>query len=140
MICVALCQGAGLHHVDVKKYKLTSRNGVKDFDVWSFFAPIPGQRFPADRRHTRVDFGPSKFGRWSGESPRFRHFEGRSVDLFMRSLKAPPSTDPVKVLRAWLEESRTGSQKALAAKGVVIIHPVRLRGKIAWDPYEEGRR
>jgi hypothetical protein len=29
----ALCQGAALHYVN-------DRNGVKDFDVWSFYAPV----------------------------------------------------------------------------------------------------
>ena len=31
VLAVALCQGAALHYVDGK-------NGVKDFDVWTFFA------------------------------------------------------------------------------------------------------
>src|SRR5438445_6563879 len=29
VVCVALCQGAALHFID-------GRNGVKDFDVWTF--------------------------------------------------------------------------------------------------------
>jgi hypothetical protein len=33
-LCSALCQGAALHFVD-------GRNGVKDFDVYSFFARHP---------------------------------------------------------------------------------------------------
>ena len=35
LICVALCQGAALHLID-------GTNGVKDFDVWTFFAAHPG--------------------------------------------------------------------------------------------------
>ena len=34
LICVALCQGAALHYVDGK-------SGVKDFDVWTFYAARP---------------------------------------------------------------------------------------------------
>ena len=51
----ALCQGAAVHYVNGK-------NGVKDFDVWSFYAQHEDWPFPARWRGTR-DFGPSKFGR-----------------------------------------------------------------------------
>lgn len=33
LLCRALCQGAALHYLDGK-------NGVKDFDVWSFYAAL----------------------------------------------------------------------------------------------------
>lgn len=36
----ALCQGAALHYVN-------GRNGVKDFDVWSFYAQYDDWPFPA---------------------------------------------------------------------------------------------
>jgi hypothetical protein len=52
----ALCQGAALHYVSKK-------NGVKDFDVWSFYAQYDDWPFPPRWRGTR-DFGPSKFGRY----------------------------------------------------------------------------
>jgi hypothetical protein len=131
LICVALCQGAGLHYVEVARGK-TRPNGVKDFDVWSFFAAIPGQKFPAHRRNIHVDFGPSEFGRWPREPHRFRHFEGRRVDLFLRGIDSPVRGDPVAALQSWLSEARTGSQRALSAKGAVLIEPKRLRGTIAW--------
>ena len=35
-----LCQGAALHYVN-------GRNGVKDFDVWSFYAQYNDWPFPA---------------------------------------------------------------------------------------------
>lgn len=41
----------------------TGRNGVKDFDVWSFCAQHDDWPFPAWWRGTRA-FGPSKFGRY----------------------------------------------------------------------------
>jgi hypothetical protein len=42
-LAVALAQGAALHYLD-------GRTGVKDLDVWAFYAAIPGRRFPADKR------------------------------------------------------------------------------------------
>ena len=34
VVVVALCQGAALHFVN-------GRNGIKDIDVWTFYAPHP---------------------------------------------------------------------------------------------------
>jgi hypothetical protein len=70
----ALCQGAAVHYVD-------KHNGVKDFDVWSFYAQDDDWPFPPRWRATR-DFGPSKFGRYPGDPARF---SGRRVDLLGRS-------------------------------------------------------
>jgi hypothetical protein len=70
----ALCQGAALHYV-------RESNGVKDSDVWSFYARYDDWPFPARWRATR-DFGPSKFGRYPGDPPRY---SGRRVDLLGRS-------------------------------------------------------
>ena len=64
----ALCQGAALHYVN-------GSNGVKDFDVWSFYAQYDDWPFPARWRGTR-DFGPPKFGRYPGDPPRY---SGRRV-------------------------------------------------------------
>jgi|SRR3954452_16065255 hypothetical protein len=131
LLCVALCQGAGLHYVDQalgSKYL----NGVKDFDVWTFFADVPGQRFPADRRNTHQDFGVSRFGRWDGEGPRFEHYEGRRVDLLMRALPVSPEANPIEAVRAWLAEAKTESARLLAAKGVVLIKPNKYRGRVIW--------
>ena len=77
----ALCQGAALHYVN-------ESNGVKDFDVWSFYTQYDDWPFPARWRGTR-DFGPSKFGRYPGDPPRY---SGRRVDLLGRSL--PPNPAP----------------------------------------------
>ena len=55
-LVVALAQGAALHYLD-------GRTGVKDLDVWTFYAAIPGERFPGDKRVRRADFGLSSLGR-----------------------------------------------------------------------------
>ena len=56
LIAVVLAQGAALHYLD-------RSNGVKDLDVWSFFAlPSDQSRFPEDQRKKHVDFGHSDLG------------------------------------------------------------------------------
>jgi hypothetical protein len=117
----ALCQGAALHYVDKK-------NGVKDFDVWSFYAQYDDWPFPARWRGTR-DFGPSKFGRYPGDPPRY---SGRRVDLLGRSLAAAPGADPADAIQRYLAARRTESAKALAAKAVVLIDPQNRAGEIVW--------
>jgi hypothetical protein len=112
----ALCQGAALHYVD-------GSNGVKDFDVWSFYAEDGEWPFPARWRGTR-DFGPSKFRRYPNDPPRY---SGQRVDLLGRSLPVPIGADPAQALRHYLAARRTDSAKALAAKAVVLIGPVRSR-------------
>lgn len=87
----ALCQGAALHYVNGK-------NGVKDFDVWSFYAQHDDWPFPARWRGTR-DFGPSKFGRYPADPPRYT---GRRVDLLGRSLPVASGTDPARAIRDYL--------------------------------------
>lgn len=131
LLCAALCQGAGLHYVDVARGS-EQLNGVKDFDVWSFFAALPAERFPADRRIVHVDFGASKFGRWDGERERFRYYQGRRVDLLMRALPVPVDADPADALAAYLATGRTTSARMLAAKGVVLIDLTDRRGEIVW--------
>lgn len=39
LVCRALCQGAALHYLD-------ARTGVKDSDVWSFYAARRDRPFP----------------------------------------------------------------------------------------------
>lgn len=131
LLCVALCQGAGQHAVDVANGR-PDPNGVKDFDVWSFFAAVPGTRFPAARRMTHADFGPSRFGRQEDAGNRFRHYQGRRVDLLLRALPVPVGAEPVSAVRAWLCAGGAASARALALKGVVVIDPPPLRARVIW--------
>jgi hypothetical protein len=117
----ALCQGAALHYVNGK-------NGVKDFDVWSFYAQHDDWPFPVRWRGTR-DFGPSKFGRYPGDPPKY---VGRRVDLLGRSLPAAPSADPARSIHDYLAAGRTHTARELAAKAVVLIDPMGRVGEIVW--------
>ena len=131
LVCVALCQGAAKHFMDMEA-GAKRPNGVKDFDVWSFFAAIPGQRFPAAIRHRHFDFGPSRFGAEPEQPAKFSHIKGRRVDVFLRDLPVGLDADPVEALRTYLERTRTDSARALAAKAAVLIEPAALIGTIAW--------
>jgi hypothetical protein len=122
----ALCQGAALHYVNGK-------NGIKDFDVWSFYAQLDDWPFPARWRGTR-DFGPSKFGRYPGDPPQYT---GRRVDLLGRSLPAAPGADSAQSIHDYLAAGRTTSARALAAKAAVLIDPMDRVGEIVWPT--EGR-
>jgi len=117
----ALCQGAALHYLD-------ENTGVKDFDVWSFYAAYSDRPFPARWRGTR-DFGPSKFGRYPNDPP---NYSGRRVDLLGRSLPVSLGTDPAQALRQYLAARRTASAKALAAKAVILIDPPNRAGEVVW--------
>lgn len=121
IVCVALCQGAALHYVDGK-------NGVKDFDVWTFFAQQSEAPFPA-RRIVSRDFGPSKFNKDPAET----RYVGRRVDLIGRSIDCAVGADPVEAIQRYLDHPRTTSAQKLAGKAVVLIEPAELRGVIAWN-------
>jgi hypothetical protein len=119
-----LCQGAALHYLD-------GRNGVKDFDVWSFYAARSDGPFPY-RWHGTADFGPSRFGRHPDDPPSYR---GRRVDLLGRSLPVPPGADPVAALVDYLSAARTISARALAGKAVILLTRITREhavGEVIW--------
>jgi len=123
VVAVALCQGAGLHYVDGK-------TGIKDLDVWTFYAAHAQLIYPWRRPITPRDFGHPKFGR----SPDHPEYVGRKVDCVGRSLRVACTADPIAALRAYLSNAKGGSPAKLAEKGVVLIEPARLRGTLVWPP------
>lgn len=114
VLVVALCQGAALHHVD-------GENGVKDFDVWSFYAPDNGSpRFP-----------PRRIGYAEYMGDRFQA-STRRIDLLGRTLDQSDEADPVKRFQEYLGARRSSSAYHLTQKAAVILEPVERRGEIAW--------
>lgn len=120
LFAVALCQGAALHYLDKK-------NGIKDFDMWSFFRANPERAFPYRRRGV-LDFGDSKFGT-TEDSP---HFVGRRVDHIGRSIYDADYTDTVAVLRRYLKGGATESSRCLAQKAMILIEPMHLFRTVVW--------
>lgn len=117
---VALCQGAALHYVN-------GTNGVKDFDVWTFYSAHPARPYPP-RRNVARDFGDAKFG----TSPDRPEFVGRRVDCLGRSIPCAQGRDGLDAVRDWLSSRRTMSARKLAEKAVVVLWPASARGKVLW--------
>lgn len=120
LIAVALCQGAACHYVN-------GTNGVKDFDIWTFYADKPGRPVNARRKVSR-DFGRSKFG----THPSDTNYLGRRVDLFMRAIKCDANADPVIAIRDYLTVCKTKSAAYLSEKAVVLLEPLQQLGEVVW--------
>ena len=123
LIAVALCQGAALHY-------LNGKNGIKDFDIWSFYRAVRERPYPY-RRLGIADFGDPKFGKTDD----YPQFVGRKVDLLGRSLDDSDVSDSIAVLRRYLSERKTKSARLLAQKAVILIKPDSLLGSVVW-PHE----
>lgn len=111
LAAICLAQGAGQHYVD-------GANGVKDFDVWSFFyTPFPA------RRVANADFGVSRFGAID------LGYAGRRVDLMGRQITDMGS--PRASILHWLSKGgKWSSAWWLAQKSVVMLWPDM--GDIIW--------
>jgi hypothetical protein len=125
ILCVALCQGAALHYID-------QRNGVKDFDVWTFYLEHHEGRFPWRRIGTK-DYGPSKFGKNPGDA----QYTGRRIDLLARSIRCALPADPVQCIREYLAHPSAKTAWELSRKAVVLIEPRSLIGKTIWPWFAE---
>ena len=148
LLAAALAQGAALH-------MLNGSSGVKDLDVWMFFAAIPGERFPEFPRLVKhADFGPSSLGRQAYDLAAARderqrrqwarwaeQYRGRRVDLVKRALPAAPGAGPQEAIRSWLRAGLTARRETsafyLARKPVVLLDPPALRGTFLWRGPQE---
>jgi hypothetical protein len=120
-----------------------------------FYAALPATPFPAAKRKRAVDFGPSELGRnkydlSKADSPvrqawwrKWDGFEGRRVDLMVRSLPVQPDASyrtAIQALTGWLQAgseqgpSQRQSNWYLAQRPVVLIFPKRHLGKVVWSP------
>jgi hypothetical protein len=151
-VLVLLTQGGALHYLDGK-------SGVKDLDLWTFYAANPGHSIAQlGQRHRAVDFGLSEFGRQlyrldvakdarqRAQWQKWSQYTGRRVDLFVRDLPVAPTATygaALAAVRAWLADGiREGSRRPskarkpsgwhLAHKPAIVIDPPEHRDETAW--------
>lgn len=120
MLC--LCQGGAEHFV-------RHSHGVKDLDVWAFFAEHSARPFPYRRRGVQ-DFGPSPLGC----HPNDVGFKGRRVDIMGRSIRRDPDQSASDSVLEWLRGGRTNSARLISQRPVIVIYPESDRGRVIWDP------
>lgn len=163
-VAVVLAQGAALHYLypDGLPEPPVGRPGVKDLDVWTFYAAIAGRPMRTGRYEVCRDFGPSSLGRnrypapHTGEVRRFNGFTRRRVDFLARDLPVDSDVsvdDAVAALRRWLAtgavkpcthlrpEGRSPSPHWLAHKAMLWIGTPETRsraGKRIWDVYADA--
>lgn len=126
VLCAALCGGAALHFIN-------GTSGVKDFEVWTFYAEHPEAPFPY-HLVTHRDLGRSKFGR----DPASPAYEGRRISLTGRSLAGEPGGNPIEVVQRYLRRGATPSSRELRQKAVVLIEPDDLLGYVVWPTLVVG--
>ena len=118
-LAVALCQGAAMHFHD-------KVNGVKDFDVW-FFYPFNEKHLPY-RDIRNWDYKNTKFG----HHPYILNYDGRKVDVLVRSIKNYSNQNPIDTIHKFLQYENTKTSKELSKKAVVMLYPESLLGKVVW--------
>ena len=103
------------------------KNGIKDFDVWTFFREHPQKPFPY-RRNKAWDFGDPRFGKTQGKEG----FIGRRVDILGRSIKYEKKDDSIDALRRYLSTASTETARRLAQKAVILLSPHDKIGNVVW--------
>ncbi|HEY6766709.1 MAG TPA: hypothetical protein VI386_18260 [Candidatus Sulfotelmatobacter sp.] len=128
VLCVALCQGSALHYVN-------GDNGIKDFDIWTFYEGAQGIPDFPPRRLAQYDFGESRFGKHPDDT----HCLGRRVDVIGRSIYVRAGGPP-EMLQEYFFKGGTKSARFLAEKAVVLLEPADLRGVIVWPLEQADKR
>lgn len=151
---MVLAQGAARHFLHP-----TAGFGVKDLDVWTFYARRPSASLYPGRYETHADFGPSPLGRnlypppLAARQKTWDAYEGRRIDFLVRELPVPATADldtVVAALRTWLargaaercrcrgERGSNSSAHHLAHKAMVWIGTPANRDRVSLKVWDDG--
>lgn len=114
IVAIVLAQGAAQHFVD-------GVNGVKDFDVWSFFEHADGSPV----------FPPRRIGHGFYDEPRFQDCS-RRVDFMGRTLRDTGAVATLQALRNYLIEARSRSAFELSKRAVIGLYPRTILAEVIW--------
>jgi hypothetical protein len=103
-----------------------NKYGIKDFDIWFFYA-FSKQHLPY-RTIWNIDYINEKFG----HNPDHQGYEGRKVDIIIRSIKNYINEDPIESIYEYFANEKTKSAIMLSKKAVVLLEPSRYLGKVIW--------
>src|SRR6202000_2620844 len=82
-----------------------SNNGVKDIDVYTFYARYAGVMIHP-LRHGLADFYAAGLGYRPADTPyKGKPYVGRRVDFLQRALNVSPDADPVEAVSDWLRST-----------------------------------
>jgi hypothetical protein len=127
LLAVTLAQGAALHYAvqngSAVRYLDPARAGIKDIDIWCFFAAGEWEFNPRWKQND--DYGPSRFGR----SPEDPGYLGRRIDVFGRSIPVQRGEQVDDSIRRWLQRPGKGSPYYLRQKAVVGLYPAPILGR-----------
>lgn len=109
---ICLCQGAALHY-------LNQKTGIKDFDVWHFYANNENVTLRC-RRPKRIK----------------NAYMGRDIDFLKRAIPknifALFPNNLEKIIMSFLLERNTKSKNLLLKKAVIGLYPNNIFAKILW--------
>lgn len=115
-LAAALCLGAARHYLDGKF-------GVKDFDVYFFFAEHPER----DQKDKRVKRSEETY-------PGFGEVQTDFIRIIVRSdLVKAHRSDPEVLLKAYLKKPPADTARKLAESPVVGLVPDAILGKVLWQ-------
>lgn len=132
LIAITLCQGAALHFLDDK-------NGIKDFDIWYFYARVTNMKYPP-RAMKLVDSRMQKFGVNPNDAN--RGYVGRRIHLLGRDIDCQHRRgqhDPRECIIRYLVTRKTETARRLSEKGVIGLYPATIFGKVIW-PKNDDRK
>jgi hypothetical protein len=101
--------------------------GVKNLDVYTFYAEDPAIRYRTDAEASRTSATQEH-----GRHPDDYESVGRRVELLGRTLKVSASADPVSAVRSYLRAGGTSTAKELSKKAVVVSDPGARFSQVIW--------
>jgi hypothetical protein len=156
-LLAALVRGGAQRYLD-DLHNVSEPYRIDNFELWTFYAPIPGVAFTAHERMRPVHFGPFSdedqhfaAGSWLTERERELAnvvLQGPPVRFRTSTLHVQPDASfatVVQALKATMRVAATQDTERpapwyIAQKPIVLIDPEEHRGEVIWTPAAPSER